>query len=339
MNRMINYLCTSPEPSFKNTDALYNEIYLLQNNFSGNVTSLNPVSTKQASQFPILLYGVFNTKKILKLDKKCDINHIYAASIFHIPIVYLLKKPVIYSVFAGINENAKLPQSFFLKRILKFVVSNDRDFYILKEKGIKNVEKIIPTINTKKFPKNQLNLDGKLHLLMASAPWDFNQFQKKGIHLLLAALHNLENVHITFLWRNVHPEYMQALIKQFNVEDKTTFINEFTDVSKLNKKIHGTVLLSNDCTIIKAYPSSIVESIVSGKPVIVSKNLPISNYIYKNNCGLVLNNFNVDSLIDTLKNFRLNYNLLRTNTLDLNVQEFSHKNFLDKYQNLYNSLF
>jgi len=334
---MINFLCTSPKPKLSGTDALYNEIYKLKDHFGGEVTSLYPFS-KPNSSYPALLYGAHNLLKIKNLERKYSINQLFAPSLSYLPFMYALSKPIVYNVSTGISEKSTFLPDNFLKKVSAFVVSNEKDKNILLQKGHNNVRLIRSAIDTTKLEKHQLPVNGTLQLLMASAPWENKQFHTKGIHLLLSALQQLENVHLTFLWRNVLVKDMQQLISQYQVQDKITFINETVDIQKLLKQVHGCVLLCSNASIVKSYPHSLIEALVSGKPVITSKEIPIADYVTKNNCGLVLDTFDTGQLVNLIHNFHSNIKVLSDKASQINVHDFSIEKMMSEYQILYNNI-
>ncbi len=334
---MINFLCTSPKPKLSGTDALYNEIYKLEDHFGGSVTPLYPFS-KPNSSYPALLYGAHNLLKIITLERQNAINQLFAPSLSYLPFMYALSKPIVYNVSTGISENGILLPKGFLNKISAFVVSNEKDKNTLLQKGIHNVRLIRSAIDTSKLEKHQLPIDGRLNLLMASAPWESKQFHSKGIHLLLSALQQIENVHLTFLWRNVLVKDMQQLITQYDVQDKVTFINETVDIKQLLRQVHGCVLLCSNASIVKSYPHSLLEALVSGKPVIASKEIPIADFVSKNNCGLVLDTFDANQLVETIKTFRTNIQTLSDKAMQINVHDFSIEKMMSEYRILYNNI-
>lgn len=334
---MINFLCTSPKPKLSGTDALYNEIYKLQDHFGGEVTSLYPFS-KPNSSYPALLYGAHNLLKLKDIERNHSINQLFAPSLSYLPFMYALNKPIVYNVSTGISEKSTLLPNSFLKKISAFVVSNKKDRNILLQKGHNNVRLIRSAIDTKKLEKHQLPVNGTLQLLMASAPWENKQFNTKGIHLLLSALQLIENVHLTFLWRNVLVKDMQQLIAEYNVQDKVTFINETVDIGQLLKQVHGCVLLCSNASIVKSYPHSLIEALVSGKPVITSKEIPIADYVSENNCGLVLDTFDINELVQLIHNFHAKIDVLSDKAMQINVHDFSIEKMKSEYQILYNNI-
>jgi len=334
---MINFLCTSPKPKVDGTDALFNEMNLLQNQFNGFATSLFPF-TDPSINYPILLYGFHKFRTIQKIEQTTEVNHIFASSIFHLPIVYFLKNPIVYTVAASLREDTILPIRKFMDRIKYFIVSNEIDSQILRSKGINNIKIIQSGIDIELFNKNKLALDNKLHLLMASAPWDMNQFKTKGIFLIFEALQKIDNIHITFLWRNILPDHMLRLVKKYKVEDKITFVNEYTNVDKYLQQVHGTILLTKDGSIVKSFPHSLIESIVAGKPVILSNKIPMSNFVKNNNCGLVLEEFTSNNLISLIEQFRNRYAELANFTLNIESDIFSIRRLFDDYNDLYSKV-
>lgn len=331
---MINYLCSSPFPQIKGTDAVYNEINTLHNQFGGSVHSLYPFK-KPSSRFPILLYGVHNYRQIKKLEKEVSCHQVFAPSLFHIPILYRLKKPIIYNIVAGIGKNVKLPQKYYLDKITLFIVSNEADKDILNKQGIQNVEIVTTGIKTENFEKHSLVYEGKLNLLLASAPWEMKQFYSKGIHLIFEYLKSHPNVHIYLLWRDILAEHAVDLIKQYGIQDSISFINKNVNVNKYLKKVHGSILICNDRTLVKANPHSLIESIAAGKPVICSSNIPFSSFVKSRKCGVCLEEFNLESLDNAIKKFTEGYHKLSNVAYAIDPYIFSTDRVKDQYQKLY----
>lgn len=324
-------------PVLKGTDALYNEIELLKANFGGQIHSLFPFK-KPISRFPAFLYGFHNFKKIKDAALISQFNHIFASSLVYLPVLNRIPNPIIYSIVTSVDKESKLLPKTFINKLAALVVSNDRDASFLRSKNYKNITVIKTGIDLNPFAKHHLPLNGTFNLLMASAPWESKQLISKGVHLLLSSLKKTSNMHITFLWRNVLEKEMETLIRDYDVSGKVTLINKKTNVPSLLKKVHATVLLSNDASVVKAYPHSLIESIVSGKPVITSKQIAITDFVQKNNCGVVLNNFNTVDLVNCVKKLQTNYNKFSEATLSLDVKMFSNKRMLADYNNLYKSL-
>jgi len=237
---MINYLYTSPKPKLNGTDAVVNEINILQTSFGGFKDSLFPLKNP-TSKYPRFLFGLHSLKGILASEKNAKYNHIFSSGLFYMPFVHLLKKPTILSLTAGINSSLKLPSKKYLGNFKSIVVSNERDFKILQNLGLKNIRLIRTGIDTSKFESSHVPLQKNLNLLMASAPWELSQFKSKGIHLLLDMLKNTKGIKLTFLWRDILPTHMTKLIEEYGVQNKVQFINRFVDTNQYFRKVHGTI--------------------------------------------------------------------------------------------------
>jgi len=335
---MINYLCTSPKPALNGTDALYNEIELLKSSFGGKIHSLFPFK-KPISKFPAFLYGMHNFYKIKSSAVSNKINHIFAPSLVYLPVINCLPKPIIFNIVASINKQSKLLPKSFIKKIDALVVSNSRDAHYLKSKNYENVVVVKTGINVAPFEKHQTPVNDSFNILMASAPWEKKQLTTKGIHLLLSALRQTEKIKLTLLWRNVLVNEIEGLIRNYGVSDKVTLINKKANVPELLKTVNATVLLCNDTSVVKAYPHSLIESLISGKPVIVSSQIAMADFVKQNNCGIVLDNFDTSNFIECINKLQAEYNQFSNATAAIDSNMFSNKRMLNDYKKLYAALF
>lgn len=331
---MISYLCTSPFPKFDKTDAVYNEINFLAEQTQGTVKSLFPFDTPN-SKFPIPLYGLHNLLTIKRLEKKNKLNHIFGSGLFHLPFVYFLKKPCIYSVIASVHHQQIFPPLSYLKKFAAIVVSNSRDYQKLQDLGLDNIKLVQTGIDISKIEQHTTPLNSSLHLLLASAPWEKRQFETKGIHLLLKMLQDSQDVFITFLWRGILSEEMKVLIEQYDVSQKCTLIDEVVDINNYMKKIHGTILLTSDASNVKALPHSLIESLVSQKPVILSQKIPMADFVQKTKVGIVINRLEKKELMDGLKALKQDYKTLVSNVKNIAPSFFSIKRVYQDYQKIY----
>jgi len=331
---MISYLCTSPLPKLKKTDAVYNEINFLAEQTQGTINSLFPFDTPN-SKFPIPLYGLHNLLTIKKLEKQHKINHIFGSGLFRLPFVYFLKKPCIYSVVASIHHQRQFPSLSYLKKFAAIIISNGRDYQRLENLGLNNVKLVQTGIDISKIEPHTTPLKSPLHLLLASAPWEKRQFETKGIHLLLKMLQQTQDVYITFLWRGILSDHMKTLIEQYGVSQKCSLIDEVVDINDYMQKIHGTILLTSDASNVKALPHSLIESLVSQKPVILSKKIPMADFVQKTKVGIIINNLEEKELITGLKILKQDYETLVANVKNIAPSFFSIKRVYQDYQKIY----
>lgn len=331
---MIQYLHTTPAPPMGGTDALYNEILALRQTFGGSIASLYPFA-RPSSRYPAFLFGLHRLAALRRGAAQASLNHLFASALLHLPIVYGLQNPCIYSVAGSLPAGFRLPPGRFLRRVSSFVVSNERDFRALRERGVDNVALIRTGIDLAPFRQASRLLDGDLVLLMASAPWEKPQFVSKGIHLILQAIRQMNGVRVIFVWRDILPGHMYRLVREYGVADKVEVVNEKLHMPSFYEKIHGTILLANSPQLVKAYPHSLVESLVSGKPVVVSSQVPLSDFVQSAGCGLVLESFEAAALQAVFSKFAAEYPVLAANTLQLDRSVFSLDKMLAEYRQLY----
>lgn len=330
----IQFLLTSPKPAIEGTDAVYQEIQAIQKLAGGTMTNLFPLSQPN-SFFPRFLYGWHQRNTLKKQEQQTQINHIYAPVLYYFPILKQLKNPLIYTVIASLKGRKKPSNIKALQQIAQIIVSNSRDYNILSDWGFKNHHLIRPGIATQDFQSHTLALQKELVLLMASAPWEAAQFHSKGVDLLLKALQQRPYLKMIFLWRGFLYEEMQAKIKAYQVESQVQIINKKVKVNDILKEVHGTVLLAKTPQLVKAYPHSLIESIVSGKPVIIGNEIPMADDIQEKKCGLVVKDFAIDHFLEQLDVFYENYESLATVCRKLNATDFSEKRMVQEYLQVY----
>lgn len=313
------------------TDAVYQEVQELQTAFDGARTSISPL----IGFLPKPFYGFHQFKIIRRQDSVSKFNHIFAPTLFYFPIFNYLKKPIVYTVVASIQQQKKPPNIKKLNGLHRIVVSNQRDRLVLESWGIKNYSLIHPGIDTSGFSPHPLALDREMTLLLASAPWDKSQFYSKGVDLLLEAAANLPWLKLTLLWRGLLFEELTKRIDYYGVTQKVEVINRKVNVDDLLRRVHATVLLTNRADGIVAYPHSLIESLAAGKPVVVSRLIPIADYVTKNGCGVVVEDLRLDSLYQSIELLRNQYQSLVNNANIDVAQHFSVERMIDQYSRVY----
>ena len=96
-----------------------------------------------------------------------------------------------------------------------------------------------------------------------------------------------------------------APVERHGVADRVAIVNRRVDVSDYLQRAHAAVLLAKRSDIVKAYPHSLIGALVAQKPVIVTNAIPMADYVRQHQCGIVLDDVCLDSVIaaiDGLKN-------------------------------------
>ncbi len=287
---MIHFLPASPKPHISQTDALWNEANALYEKFGGRVESVYPFK-RPFKHTPIGFYG----RGLLKDVSENDITHVFSPSLRPYPFLKSsasIRMISVASSVAGFSPNYLRKHAF----LDKIVVSNERDFRVLTNAGLQNMQLIstgIPVVGEKTRKTYE---GGPFRIILASAPWTRYQFKQKGLHLMLELLKKMPEVELCLVWRGLHYAAMQNLVSQHALGHRVQVINEKVDVPKMIKDSHATILIVDDERIIKSHPHSLIESLFVGRPVVISKNIPMADTVKKYGAGVILAEFTIEEL-------------------------------------------
>ena len=333
----ILYLLTSPPPPIQGTDAVYQEVAALRGAFKGEIVNLSPINTS-TRRFPKQLFGFHNILTIRKLEKQSRINHLFFTFPYAFPVLHLLRNPILFTVTASLDVKKKPPVTERLQKLERVIVSNERDADILKAWGLTNYTIIPPGIDTANVVPSALPLGRELTLLMASAPWISRQFDTKGIDLLLETAAKLPFLRLILLWRGVLADELKQRVERFDLGKRVEIVNHKVDISDYLKRAHAAVLLVKDGGLVKSFPHSLFESLVAGKPVLISDTIAMADFVSNRQCGIVVTEMTIAALVLAIERLRHNYGHLIRNAAQMGSSEFSVEKMVEKYRQLYETL-
>ncbi len=330
----ILYLLTAPPPVFEGTDAVRQEVVALRQAFHGETLDLCPV-TRSTWRFPKQLLGLHRMKELRALEGECTINHVFFPAPYPFPLLRLLRNPVFYTV-SGSLDIRKRPRAWSqLRKLRRIIVSNDRDAGILASWGLTNYAIIPPGIAASALIPPKLPLGRELILLMASAPWTGRQFDLKGIDLLLATVAKLPFLRIILLWRGMLEDQLALRVQRLGLKQRVEIVNRKVDVGDYLKKVHATVLLVKNGGIVKSFPHSLIESLLAGKPVLLSDTIAMSDYASNQKCGVVVRDLEFGALAAAIDVLMRDYEELSRNAARISPAEFSMDTMIERHRRLY----
>jgi glycosyltransferase involved in cell wall biosynthesis len=330
----ILYLLTAPAPPFDGTDAVLREVSDLRHAFHGAIVNLSPSGTP-TRRFPKQLYGFHKIKEIRKLETQNRINHLFFSFPYFFPILRLLRNPIYYTVTASLDVRKRPPAYAQLQRLQRIIVSNDRDAAVLNSWGLTNYAVIPPGVDTTGITPAVLPMTRELTLLMASAPWHRTQFDSKGIDLLLAACAKLPYLRLILLWRGVLTDELAKRVKRLDIGHRVEIVDRKVNVNDYFSRAHATVLLAKRGGLIKSFPHSLVESLVAGKPVLLSDTIAMADYVNNHQCGIVVSDANIRSLNVAIDTLMRNYVELARNAARIDGDQFSVGALVENHRRLY----
>lgn len=333
----VVYHLTSPPPVFPGADAVFQDVDLLRGRFGGQTVNLFPLRSPSL-WFPRCLYGFHCRRRLKEMDRSADLHHVFYADLYPFPVLRALRRPVVYSVVAGLDV-IRRPSAGALNGIRQVVVSNERDREILNEWGLSNHTLIRPGIDNSRFSYVPAPPPSAgFRLLAGSAPWVERQFRQKGVDALLEVAARIPDLRLVFLWRGRLYEPLARRIRQLGLQQRVEVLNERVRVNDVLARVHAAVVLAETSRIVKAYPHSLLESLAAGKPVLISRTIPMADYVRDMGCGKVAEGMDPESLAAAIGGFRADYDRLQRNALCMGRRDFSHENLLASYEKLYDSV-
>lgn len=326
-----------PRPAQPALDAVVQEIENLKAHFGGEAVYLNP-SRRPGSFYPERLYGLHRLPYLRRKEATVRLHHVYNPHPFFFPYLGWLRRPIVYSITAGLRPSLGRRDLEGLERLSAVVISNERDSKTLQQQGLENVHVIRPGIDTERFRPAPLSVDSGFTLLAGSAPWTETQFRSKGVEALLAAAEVRPDLQLIFLWRGLLFEMMQAQVAQRGLQARVKVINRPIDVSEVLTQVHAAVVLASDATLVKAFPHSLLEALAVGRPVLVSRTLPMADYVAQTGCGQIVEAVNVEAVLAALTRLETSYEACRAAALRVGHRDFSRQALTEAYGQLYASV-
>jgi glycosyltransferase involved in cell wall biosynthesis len=328
----ILYHLTILPPRVPQAEALSQEIAALRRRFGGEIMYLNP-NIASPVYLPRLLFGFHKLPELRRREAEIDLHHVYNPDPFPFPILRFLRKPVVYSLSSGIGQ--KRPNLHFLAKMTAVTVPDERSCERLRGWGLNNVHLVRAGIESGRFSHTPQPLDGKLRLLVASAPWTKAQFQSKGIDALLALAAQRDDIELVCLWRGHLLAEMQHRVAAHSLGDRVQVIDKLVDVNEALSTVHATINLAANAAIIKAYPHSLLDSLAAGKPVLVSRAIPMADYIAQTGCGVVVESVTPEAVGQAVDELVGNYGEMVATAVQVGQRDFSLEAMIDSYHQVY----
>lgn len=333
----VLYHLTIPRPARPQCEAVWQEIDLLRGYFGGELCYLNP-SRHALFRLPRLLYGFQRLRELVRREPGFDLHHLYNPDLYPFPVLRWLKRPVVYTLSAGLQGARRPNVSFFAERVHTLVVADEASQRILTAWGLTNSRVIRPAIDVSRFTHSALELGAEIRLLVGSAPWVKGQFRSKGVDTLLKVAETMPRLRLIFLWRGVLFDEMARRVRRLGLKGRVEILNRQVDVDAVLAQVHASVVLASDPAIVKAFPHSLLESLAAGKPVLVSQGVPIADVVAQRGCGRVVRHVAPDAFTQALDELLHDYAGACQRALHVGRSEFSHERMVSAYRDLYQGI-
>jgi len=323
-------------PKILGGEAVTQDIAALQQNFGGQIIYINPNGQLPVPVIPRACFGFHKLAQLQDQERSPLLHHVFNPDPFPFPVLRYLRRPIIYSLTGGVS-NQRINRRFFAS-LAAVTVSDERSLKKLQACGLSNVYVIPPGIDKSRFTHTPISLTSEIWLMVGSAPWSRAQFRSKGIDALLVAAQRCPELHLVFLWRGVLFDEMEARVRKFGIKRQVEVLNEQVDVNRVLARVHGSITLTTRPEIVRPYPYSLIESLAAGKPVLVSRCIPMADYVVRQGCGLVIENLTSEHLLDAVHQFSQKYDTLQNATSQIPPTVFSRQTMIVCWKRVYEAI-
>lgn len=333
-NLRVLYHLTVPPSPMAACDAVVQEVEALRQHVKGPRIHLYPGSAP-GTRFPRRWWGMQHLLRLWRMEREIDLHHIFNPDPFPFAILRFLRRPVVYTAVTGIGNTPLATIKRLAQQVHTLAVPDTAARQRLVSQGIANVHVAGTGIDTGRFTYQAPPPAAPFTLMMGSAPWTREQFRSKGIEALLEAAQQRSDLRLVFLWRGVLVDEMRRRVQTAALQDRVQIHNEIVDVNNVLAQVHASVVLAQEPSLVKAYPHSLLESLVAGKPVLVSACLPMAAYVRANACGKVVETVDAGSFLAALAALEQAYDSLQANALRAGQRDFSVQQMVAAYRALY----
>jgi glycosyltransferase involved in cell wall biosynthesis len=328
----ILYHLTVLPPKMPEAEAMSQEISALRAHFGGDLVYLNP-NQQSPLYIPRLLFGFHKLKQLRDREVNLHLHQLYNPDPYPFPILRMLQRPVVYTLSCGVGT--RQPQTAFFRRLAAVVTYDERSLKRLRSWGLDNTVLVRPGIDKTRFTCSPLPLRSEIRLMVGSAPWTRTQFRTKGVDALLSAAQQASSLHLVFLWREVLAEEMEQKVRRMNLGKQVVVLNKRVDVNQVLADVHASITLAANPAIVRSYPHSLMDSLAAGKPILVSRAIPMSDYVEQTGCGKVVDHASPETILTAIEALAHEYHKLQQSARQAGQRDFSQQAMIDSFQEVY----
>jgi glycosyltransferase involved in cell wall biosynthesis len=337
--RILYHLTVPPSP-MPACDAVVQEVDALRglSGGDGQIVYLYP-GRRLGTRFPRRWWGLQHLPSLRRAERaqRVDVHHIFNPDPFEFDLMRFLRRPIIYTAVAGARSSDHEAVVRLARRVHTLVVPDESERAHLREQGVPaaRVVAVRPGIDMARFAPTAPPAGKPFTLLMGSAPWTVDQFESKGVEALLGTGQRRADLRLIFLWRGLHGEEMNRRVARLGLSDRVSIVDRVVDVNDVLAHVHAAVVLAQSATLVKAYPHSLLEALAVGRPVLVSRVIPMAAYVEQMGCGQVVEAVEVENLLSALAKLEASYESTQAAALEVGRRDFSQRDMVEAYRRLY----
>jgi glycosyltransferase involved in cell wall biosynthesis len=347
-------------PPFNNADA--NQMYILSKELNASILTFDDIGYvpfKEMQQYFIINMKFF----IKKIPILSFINCVFFYTIVklyerNLDLVYLpsttddtflnylnLRKciPIMTSIpFIG-DKSVETFVKKIAPKLPAIIAQSNKVKNQLIDLGIdpNKIYVVFPFIDINKFKNTEPQNINKFKILFASAPAIEDNFEDKGVSLLLESFKEFveyNDAMLYIVWRKECIDKLYDKISELKLENCVEVIDDIVFMPEMYAKSHITVIPYLNLKWSPEIPLSAVESMACGRPVVTTDIAEIAEIVKKYKCGCVSKPIKND-FSEALEECKRNYQIYQKNCrktaeemFGLNIEKFDeiHRNLLGK---------
>ncbi len=336
MRPRVTFLVTYPREVDPAREAVAQDIAGLLNRVDGRRIHISP-SERLRRIFPERLFGLWLLPALRRIEAETDVFHLFHGGLRDFPLLRYLRRPIVYSVVAGLRPDRPVNARPIGARVT-LTVTGPRDAALARAWGATRVATLKPGIELARFPRvaaRAYSLGDPFKVVIASAPWSEIDFARKGVDALLDAAGADACLRLTFLWRGRLLDAMRARVSARGLAERVTVVDARVDMAATLADAHAAALLVGDGTIVKAYPNSLMEALTVGRPVLLSTQISMSDEVREEGSGVVTPGATLADAREGLNRLMASYADYAGRAQALPGERYSRERWLDETVALY----
>jgi glycosyltransferase involved in cell wall biosynthesis len=268
------------------------------------------------------------------LESRTCINHIYGSNAEYFFLRALRRRPIILTAAIAC---APLDPKLY-RHVTRFVAHSNQVIREMVQRGIdpESARVIYPGIDLDRHCPAPLSNKGTFRVLFATAPTDVQGFKDRGVALLFEVASVLRDVEFDLIWRpwgNAVRMAQSSIAEKglTNVHLHLGLVRKMTDMFAAADATIAPFLHSGD---MKSCPTSLVESLACGRPIVVSNCVGIADLVEQEKCGEV-SAPTVAGICAAIERLRQHHDLYVKNSRSCAERHFSLQSCLKNYDTLY----
>ena len=338
MHPRIAYFTSSFRPEF---EAIAAEIAYLRQAFPGSVAwGISPrdagrFSWKSGFAIPPSMHLAFRGATFF-MQRGFHVNHLFGGlgDWFHLKAIR--RRPTVMTVALADDPC----QRELLRRVDRFVVEWPDESESLLKYGIQSeqIHEILPPVDLERFaPTPQPK--GDFTVLFASSPDRSEWISARGVDQLLIAASLRPNMRFVLSWRpwgdSLHA--VRADIERRSLKNVVLLTGFEPDMPSLYQTAHVTAVPFRDLKRCKPAPSSLIESLACGRPVVSTPAVKLSSIVRRAGAGVICEATGSE-LAESLDLIEASWNEYSLRARKLAEERFGLQPFVDGYSRLYEQL-